>query len=102
MDKWIQPVDVISSGELTTFKTRKIARDFFYACMLGTDGSERDGYTNIFAELEETAKKMVHDEESWDKNPTISSIGKFNGEYIEEQERLEKPMTYTDYLRQKK
>jgi hypothetical protein len=101
MDKWNLPVDVICDGELTTFKTRKIARDFFYECMLGTDGSERDRYTNIFIDLEETDKNMVHDGETWEKNPKIRGIGVFKGDHIGDSERFVKPITYSKYIRRK-
>jgi len=102
MNKWDQPVDVICSEDLTPFATRRIARDFFYAGMLGTDGSERDRYVNIFTALEETDDKMVHDGVYGGKIPVIRGISKFVGDRIVEVKRFEEPITYHDYVSQQK
>ena len=99
MDKWAKPVDVISYGELTTFQTRKMAKDFFFECMCGTDGSEKEGYSNIVIGLESTNDNMVHDGGFGEANPLVYSIGEFKGTHIEVVKKLEKPMPYKNYLR---
>lgn len=90
VSKWDNPVDVVLDGELTTFPTRKIARDFFFEAICGTEGSELDQYTVIFLGLEETDRKMVHDGESPEENPTIRSVCKFKGDHIGDRHWLDR------------
>ena len=101
-NKWDKPVDVVCGEDLTTFPTRKIARDFFFESMCATEGSERDRYTTIFTGLEESDRKMVHDGEPWDENPRIMGICRFKGDHIGDRQRLDKPTTYSAYVDSKK
>ena len=102
MDKWAKSVDVICYGDLTTFPTRKIARDFYFSGMCGTEGAERNRYTDIVIGLESTDNKMVHDGESSEKNPIVYFVSKFKGDYCGERKRIEKPMPYNEYIHQQK
>lgn len=99
--KWDSPVDVICGEDLTTFPTRKIARDFFFEGMCATEGSECDRYTAIFISLEESDAKMVHDGDMRDENPHIRSVSRFLGDHIGDRQLLDKPATYNSYIESK-
>lgn len=98
VSKWDNPVDVVCAGGLTTFPTRKIARDFFLEGICRTEGSERDRYMAIFIGLEEPDRKMVHDGEPQEEDPRIHSVCQFNGNHIGERHWLDKPTTYNSYI----
>jgi len=67
--------------------------------MCETDGAERERYMALFVNLEHTDKPMVHDGEPWEK-PCIRGVSKFEGDHIGNSQKLEKPMLYSDYVRQ--
>lgn len=96
LSKWNLPVDVVCYNNLTTFKTRKQAKNFFYHCSLCSEGSERERYVNIFLQLESTNNKMVDDE--YNKNPTIFSRSEYNGNYLTNKEYFDNHITYKKYL----
>jgi hypothetical protein len=96
--KWDSPVDVVCQEDLTTFPTRKIARDFFFEGMCATEGSEQSRYTAIFIGLEETDGKMVHDGESQEEDPRIRSVSRFKGDHIGDRQLLDKLTTYSGYM----
>lgn len=101
-NKWITPVDVICYNRLTTYETRKQARDFYLRCMNCSEGSERDRYTNIFLSLTQSNDKMVHDGEcEYYEEPTIFSVSKYNKDHSEDIEKLPEPMKYSEYLKYK-
>lgn len=97
-EKWRKHVDVICNGILTTFPTRKVARDFFYQGMLSCEGSAQERYTAIFTELESTNKETVHDGGAYDTNPLIRGVGKFNGERIVGKKLLKESIKFDDYM----
>ena len=47
-----KPVDITCYGRLDHWKSRKAALRYFRLAMLGTEGSERDRYCNIYLALE--------------------------------------------------
>jgi len=98
VSKWDNPVDIVCNGGLTTFPTRKIARDFFLEGICGTEGSERDRYMAIFIGLEEPDRKMVHDGEPQEEDPRIHSICQFKDDHIGDRRWLDKPTTYNSYI----
>jgi len=100
-NKWDNPVDVVCDEELTTFPTRRIARDFFFEGMCGTEGSERARYTAIFIALEKTDGKMVHDGEPREDNPRIRGVCRFKGDHIGDRQLLDKPTKYNSYIESK-
>ena len=100
--KWDNPVDVVCGEELTTFPTRKIARDFFFEGMCATEGSERDRYTAIFISLEESDAKMVHDGDPREEDPLIRGVCRFKGDHIGDRQRFDQPTTYNSYMDSKK
>jgi hypothetical protein len=97
-NKWDSPVDVVCQEDLTTFPTRRVARDFFFEGMCATDGAERDRYTAIFIGLVETDGKMVHDGETWEEDPCIRSVSRFKGDHIGDRQLLDEPTTYNGYV----
>lgn len=55
-------VEIICYGEKET-RRRKEALDFYYDCMMNSDGSERDRYTNIYLQLKAGLKKCSDEED---------------------------------------
>lgn len=55
-------VEITCYGE-TEKRRRKEALDFYYDCMLNSDGSERDRYTNIYLQLKAGLKKCSDEED---------------------------------------
>ena len=93
--KWSNPVDVVCNGCLTTFPTRRVARDFFFEGICETEGSEQARYAEIFIDLEETDARMVSNE----KNPCVYRIADFLGDRIGDTKRLDEPIMYDNYIR---
>ncbi len=54
-------VDVICYGERTTFKSREEAIAAYEENILGSEGSERDRYVEIYLQLKNTSKTVVSD-----------------------------------------
>lgn len=47
----LDPVFTVCYNRLSIFPTRKSAIDFYKECMYGSEGSERERYTNIYLDL---------------------------------------------------
>lgn len=58
MDK----ITTVCYGKEETWKTKEAAEQFFLQTMMGSDGSERDRYTNIYIKLQ-TGMTYCTDEE---------------------------------------
>lgn len=72
-NKMNMPVDVICYGQKTHFNTRLGAASYYRDCMRGSEGAERERYTNIFFALTEGDASVVSDGSSERKvteNPT--------------------------------
>lgn len=59
--KMTDPVQVKCYGKWDSYKTRKAAMDFYFECMLGSEGCERDRYTNVYCKLKEGFRKCTDD-----------------------------------------
>ena len=99
MDRWKAPVDVVCSNHLMKFKTRQMAKNFFFSCMTACEGAERDRYTNIYIGLEATNQKMVHDEDYYVENPIIFSVSEIDDDNTSRtKKKFKKPISYYDYI----
>lgn len=56
-------VKVLCYGEIEKFKTREEATMHFLECMMCSEGSEKERYSNILCDLMGTNKDFVYDDE---------------------------------------
>lgn len=64
------PVDVINYGKRTHYNTREEAIAFYEECILGTEGSERERYLDIYMQLKNTNLSEVSDGDPEHKEET--------------------------------
>lgn len=94
----LKPVDVICYNDITHFARRITAMNFYENCMINSEGSERERYTNVYLSLKNSTNKLVCDEIDLYEEPMIYSVKKFNGHHLEKLEDLPTAMSYQDYL----
>lgn len=58
----MEKIETVCYGKKDEWESRKAAEQFFLQAMLGSDGSERDRYTNIYIKLQ-MGMKYCTDEE---------------------------------------
>lgn len=95
-----KPVDVIVSGDLTTFKNRKEAKDFFLLCMQNSEGSELGRYATVYSQLADGEDVAV---DNWDEtDPMIRRVSKFTGDHCETVKELPGWIKYSEYKKKDK